>query len=161
MIQKLDNGVHVDLTLDPTATGTGRAIYEVSVQRHADGHLGALAVSNAGLPEGHRLDRAAVAEMVILGWSPPGVVAGSGNDFGLVGTIDRRRADRGHDHQDPARRVRRTAPGVPHLRGARRGRGRRRRSLRSAAARLKPAEPAKASSRCGSTTDGFAALEDP
>ena len=88
VIQKLDIGVHVDLTLDPTATGTGRAIYEVGVQRHTDGHVGALAVSNASLPEDHRLDRSAVAEMVILGWSPPGVVPGSGKDFGFVGTVE-------------------------------------------------------------------------
>ncbi len=88
VVQKLDVGVHVDLTLDPTATGTGRAIYEVSVQRHNDGHIGALAVSNASLPEDQRLDRAAVAEMVIIGWSPPGVVPGSGKDFGLLGTTE-------------------------------------------------------------------------
>ncbi len=87
VIQSLDLGVHVDLTLDPTATGTGHAIYEVSVQRHADGRIGALAVSNAGLPEGHRLTRDAVAEMVILGWSPPGVLEGSGKDFALVGAL--------------------------------------------------------------------------
>jgi hypothetical protein len=88
VVQKLDVGVHVDITLDPTATGTGRAIYEVAVQRHTDGHIGALAVSNASLPEEQRLDRAAVAEMVIIGWSPPGVVPGSGKDFGLIGTIE-------------------------------------------------------------------------
>jgi hypothetical protein len=88
VIQHLDHGVHVDLTLDPTASGTGQAVYEVSVQRHADGHIGALAVSNAGLPDGYRLDRNAVAEMVVLGWSPPGVVDGSGKDFALVGPVE-------------------------------------------------------------------------
>lgn len=87
VIPRMANGTHVDLTLDPTATGTGRAVYEISVRRHADGGLGALAVGNAGLPEGHRLDRTAIAEMVILGWSPPGVVAGSRRDFGMIGTV--------------------------------------------------------------------------
>jgi hypothetical protein len=87
VIQSLEPGVHVDLTLDPTASGTGLAIYEVSIQRHPDGHIGALAVSNAGLPEGHRLDRNAVAEMIIIGWSPPGVVEGSGKDFGMIGQV--------------------------------------------------------------------------
>jgi hypothetical protein len=87
VIQNLDLGVHVDVTLDPTATGTGHAIYEVSVQRHENGKIGALAVSNAGLPEGHRLSRDAVAEMIIIGWSPPGVVEGSGKDFALVGVV--------------------------------------------------------------------------
>jgi hypothetical protein len=86
VLAKLDNGVHVDLTLDPAATGTSHAVYEVSVQRHTDGKIGALAVSNASLPEGHRLDRGLVAEMVIMGWSPPGVVDGSGKDFGMVGS---------------------------------------------------------------------------
>jgi hypothetical protein len=84
VIQGLAPGVHVDLTLDPTATGTGHAIYEVSVQRRQDGKIGALAVSNAGLPEGHRLNRDGVAEMIIIGWSPPGVIDGSGKDFALV-----------------------------------------------------------------------------
>lgn len=87
-IPALPGGTHVDLTLDPAASGTGKAIYEVSLQRHADGVLGALAVSNAGLPEGQRLDRSAIAEMVILGWSPPGVVDGSGKDFGMLATVE-------------------------------------------------------------------------
>jgi hypothetical protein len=87
VIQDLEPGVHVDLTLDPTAAGTGSAVYEVSLQRHTDGHIGALAVSNAGLSEGHRLDRNAVAEMIIIGWSPPGVIEGSNKDFGLVGQV--------------------------------------------------------------------------
>jgi hypothetical protein len=86
VIANLGSGVHLEITLDPTATGTGHAIYELSVQRRPDGTLGALAVGNAGLPEGQRLDRSAVAEMVVLGWSPPGVVEGSGRDFGMLGS---------------------------------------------------------------------------
>jgi hypothetical protein len=86
-ISQLPERVHVDLTLDPTASGTGQAIYEVSVQHRPGGQLGVLAVGNAGLPEGQRLDRDAVAEMVILGWSPPGVIAGSGSDFGMTAPL--------------------------------------------------------------------------
>jgi hypothetical protein len=85
VISGLGAGVHLEITLDPTASGTGHAIYEVSVQRRPDGGLGALAVGNAALPEGQRLDRNAVAEMVVLGWSPPGVIEGSGRDFGMLG----------------------------------------------------------------------------
>jgi T3SS (YopN, CesT) and YbjN peptide-binding chaperone 1/T3SS (YopN, CesT) and YbjN peptide-binding chaperone 3 len=85
-ITGLASGVQLEITLDPTATGTGHAVYEVSVQKRPDGTLGALAVGNAGLPEDHRLDRSAVAEMVVLGWSPPGVIEGSGRDFGMLGS---------------------------------------------------------------------------
>jgi hypothetical protein len=87
VIPDLDKGSHVDITLDPTASGTGPALYEVTVQRNNEGQVGALAVSNASLPEGNRLDRNAVAEMIIIGWSPPGVVDGSDKDFGLVGSV--------------------------------------------------------------------------
>jgi type III secretion system-like peptide-binding chaperone len=88
VITGLKPGVHLEITLDPTASGTGHAVYEVSVQRRPGGELGALAVGNAGLPEGHRLDRNAVANMVVLGWSPPGVIEGSGRDFGMLGAGD-------------------------------------------------------------------------
>ncbi|HEX8632081.1 MAG TPA: hypothetical protein VF755_28305, partial [Catenuloplanes sp.] len=47
----------------------------------------ALAVGNASLPAGFRMDRAAVADMVALGWSPPGVLPGSGDSFGLRTTV--------------------------------------------------------------------------
>jgi hypothetical protein len=83
-IAGLPRAAHLDITLDPTATGTGTAIYEVSVQHHADDRLGALAVGNATLPQGARLSREAVAQMIVIGWSPPGVVAGSDKDFGLI-----------------------------------------------------------------------------
>jgi hypothetical protein len=83
-IAALPRAAHLDITLDPTAIGTGTAIYEVSVQHHADDRLGALAVGNATLPEGARLSREAVAQMIVIGWSPPGVVAGSDKDFGLI-----------------------------------------------------------------------------
>ncbi|WP_341718192.1 hypothetical protein QQG74_31260 [Micromonospora sp. FIMYZ51] len=79
----LPPGAHVELTLDPTASGTDDAVYSVGVEIGADGRFEARAVGNAALPQGHRLDRAAVADMVALGWSPPGVVEGSGDQFGL------------------------------------------------------------------------------
>jgi hypothetical protein len=78
-------GAALELTLDPTAAGTGDAVYAVTVQSSGDGSIGALAVSNHSLPEGYRLDRGQVADLVALGWSPPGVVAGSGEDFGISG----------------------------------------------------------------------------
>ncbi|MEV6691361.1 hypothetical protein AB0M35_07820 [Micromonospora sp. NPDC051196] len=76
-------GAHVELTLDPTASGIDDAVYSVSIDVAEDGGLTARAVGNATLPQGYRLDRAAVADMVALGWSPPGVLEGSGDQFGV------------------------------------------------------------------------------
>ncbi|MER5700433.1 hypothetical protein ABT023_00515 [Micromonospora sp. NPDC002296] len=84
-LRELPAGTHVELTLDPTASGTGNAVYSISVDLTAEGRLSARAVGNAALPQGYRLDRSAVADMVALGWSPPGVVPGSGEHFGLEG----------------------------------------------------------------------------
>ncbi|MGX6604674.1 T3SS (YopN, CesT) and YbjN peptide-binding chaperone 1 [Micromonosporaceae bacterium Da 78-11] len=83
VLPTLSEEAHVDLTLDPTASGTGTAVYSVSIRVIADGVVEALAVGNAGLPEGFRMDRATVADLVALGWSPPGVLPGSGDSFGL------------------------------------------------------------------------------
>ncbi|MFY1705093.1 T3SS (YopN, CesT) and YbjN peptide-binding chaperone 1 [Micromonospora sp. WMMA1923] len=85
-LRELPAGTHVELTLDPTASGTGDAVYSISVDLGADGQVTARAVGNATLPQGYRLDRSAVADMIALGWSPPGVVEGSGEDFGLAVT---------------------------------------------------------------------------
>jgi type III secretion system-like peptide-binding chaperone len=82
-IPQLPAGVTLDLTLDPTASGTGEAVYAVQLSTSDAGELTALAVGNALLPEGYRLDRGAVGELVALGWLPPGVTAGSGDMFGL------------------------------------------------------------------------------
>lgn len=81
-LSALVDGTTLDLTLDPTALGTGDAVYAVRVDA-ANGQLTALAVGNAALPAGYRLDRAAVAALVALGWSPPGVLDRSGDCFGL------------------------------------------------------------------------------
>ncbi|GIJ78947.1 hypothetical protein SAMN05443287_10794 [Micromonospora phaseoli] len=81
-LSDLPAGAHLELTLDPTASGTDDAVYSVYVEVGADGRLAARAVGNATLPQGYRLDRGAVADMVALGWSPPGVVEGSGDQFG-------------------------------------------------------------------------------
>lgn len=89
LVATLSAGTYLEVTLDPTASGTGDAIYSVSVEAGPDGQLDARAVGNATLPEGRRLDRAAIADMVALGWSPPGVVEGSGDQFGLRAAADR------------------------------------------------------------------------
>jgi hypothetical protein len=88
LIPTLAPGAHIDVTLDPTASGTGAAVYSISMRTLDDGVLEALAVGNAELPEGFRLDRAAVADMVALGWSPPGVLPDSGESFGLRTSVD-------------------------------------------------------------------------
>jgi hypothetical protein len=81
-LPKLPAGATVELTLDPTASGTEDAVYSVVVTATVDGFIG-LAVGNTGLPPAYRLTRAAVGDLVALGWSPPGVVPGSGESFGL------------------------------------------------------------------------------
>jgi hypothetical protein len=83
ILPTLPSGSHVELTLDPTASGTGDAIYSVSLAIVDEGRIDALAVGNASLPAGFRMDRSAVADLIALGWSPPGVVEGSGDSFGM------------------------------------------------------------------------------
>jgi hypothetical protein len=84
VLPTLPQGARLDLTLDPTASGTGDAVYAATVLAGPEGGLEAFAVGNAALPEPYRMDRGKVAELVALGWSPPGVVRGSGQHFGLV-----------------------------------------------------------------------------
>ena len=88
MLPELPVGARVELTLDPTASGTGTAVYSVELQIVEEGQVRALAVGNAALPAGYRLDRAAVADLVALGWSPPGVLPDSGEQFGLRAPAD-------------------------------------------------------------------------
>ncbi|MET7393172.1 hypothetical protein ABZS66_06720 [Dactylosporangium sp. NPDC005572] len=82
-LKDLEPGTTLDLTLDPTASGTGDAVYSVQVTGEDGDMLGATAVGNADLPTAYRLDRTVIAEIVALGWAPPGVLAGSGESFGL------------------------------------------------------------------------------
>ncbi|GGN89751.1 hypothetical protein GCM10010112_74540 [Actinoplanes lobatus] len=89
LLPTLEPGAHIDLTLDPTASGTGTAVYSVSIRVLPEGVVEALAVGNAALPQEFRMDRAAVADLVALGWSPPGVLPGSGDSFGLRSSQDR------------------------------------------------------------------------
>jgi hypothetical protein len=79
----LELGAQLTLTLDPTAGGTGDATYTVEFVMFDEDVLHAEAVGNAALPPGHRLDRHAIADLVALGWSPPGVVDGTTDNFGL------------------------------------------------------------------------------
>jgi hypothetical protein len=83
VLPQLAPGTVLDVTLDPTASGTGDAVYEVRMTVGESGELTAAAVGNAALPEGYRLDRNAIGALVALGWSPPGVLDGSGDFFGL------------------------------------------------------------------------------
>jgi len=88
LLPTLPAGGQLDLTLDPTASGTGGASYSVTVTAGENGVLLARAVGNASLPEEFRMNRAAIADMVALGWSPPGVEPGSGDQFGLTAAAD-------------------------------------------------------------------------
>jgi hypothetical protein len=87
VLPTLPVGARLDLTLDPTASGTGDAVYGIETLIQPDGKLLGHAVGNANLPEGYRLDRTAVGNMIGLGWSPPGVVEGSGGNFGLGASV--------------------------------------------------------------------------
>jgi hypothetical protein len=78
----LPTAASVELTLDPTASGTDDAVYSVNITAGEQTFTG-FAVGNSGLPPAYRLSRAAVGDLVALGWSPPGVVDGSGESFGL------------------------------------------------------------------------------
>ena len=75
--------VAMDLTLDPTAAELGDSRYTVTVELPEPGKLRAYAVSNRMLPEAHRLSLKRLGEVMALGWSPPGLVPGSGERFGL------------------------------------------------------------------------------
>lgn len=94
----LRTGARLDLTLhgarsiaEDSSEGGGRRTpapylgYAVSVAAYDDGRLTALAVGNASLAEPYRLNRAAIAHMVALGWSPPEEGTGS-KYFELVTT---------------------------------------------------------------------------
>ena len=145
----------LELTLDPTASGMGEAVYAVSVMPVGGRQLHAYAVSNAMLPPEHRLARTAVGELVALGWSPPGVVPGAAERFGLQLPAEQA----GRLAAIVSRTLREIygtpAPGVPALHGARRrtaARSRRRRWARPARCRPTPTRwtcrAAATSTRC-------------
>ncbi|GAA4909395.1 T3SS (YopN, CesT) and YbjN peptide-binding chaperone 1 [Stackebrandtia albiflava] len=82
-LPRMPVGSDLALILDPTASGTGNAVYDVSLTVPAEGQVRADATSNATLPSAARLGRAAVGQLVALGWQPPGVLEGAGQRFGL------------------------------------------------------------------------------
>jgi len=86
-LPSLPSKAELYLTVDPTAYGTGDVVYSVGVTVAEDGTLSAMAVGNGLLPAGYKLDRAAVAAMIELGWSPPGVIAGSREHFGQTSPV--------------------------------------------------------------------------
>jgi hypothetical protein len=79
----LPTGTRLDLTLDPTASGVGEAVFGVSVTPTEGGEIQAYAVGNTMLPPEQRLSRTAIADLVALGWSPPGVIRSGDERFGL------------------------------------------------------------------------------
>jgi hypothetical protein len=81
-LPQLPAGSTLDMTLDPTASGVGEAVYSVSVDLQG-AELRAAAVGNSLLPPEHRLSRKAIGELVALGWSPPGVLVPGDERFGL------------------------------------------------------------------------------
>jgi hypothetical protein len=76
-------GSDLALILDPTNSGTGNAVYDVSVSVPATDQIRADATSNATLPEPAQLGRTAIGQLVALGWQPPGVLDGTSERFGL------------------------------------------------------------------------------
>lgn len=82
-IEELPEDSDLELVLDPTATGTGAAVYDVTVSRLKNDELHADATSNATLPDGVTLDRTTIAHLIALGWQPPGAVEGAGERFGI------------------------------------------------------------------------------
>jgi hypothetical protein len=73
----------LDITLDPTAAEHADALYTVTVDLAEPSELRAYAVSNRMLPREHQLSLKRLGDVVALGWSPPGVVPGSDQRFGL------------------------------------------------------------------------------
>src|SRR5436305_15110198 len=56
-IPALPPSTHLDLARDPTASGTGDAVYGVTIEVGADGRLLTRGVGDVSLPEGYRLGR--------------------------------------------------------------------------------------------------------
>src|SRR5690606_21898065 len=109
-VTALPDGATLEIVLDPTASGTGDAAYSVTATA-TGGRMVARAIGNASLPPEYRMNRTAVAEMVALGWSPPGVDEGSGTDFGL--TVDLADEPAGRRRAPPRAGSRRDVSGAP------------------------------------------------
>src|SRR5256885_10680559 len=62
-VPELPAGTHLDIALDPTASGTGDAVYGVTIEVGQAGNLLILGVGNASLPDGYRLDRQRIAAL--------------------------------------------------------------------------------------------------
>ncbi|ADD45537.1 hypothetical protein Snas_5909 [Stackebrandtia nassauensis DSM 44728] len=86
VLSGLPVGADLALILDPTTSGTGNAVYDVSVTVPAAGQIRADATSNATLPGTAQLGRRAVGQLVALGWQPPGVIDDSADRFALSST---------------------------------------------------------------------------
>ncbi|MGH8876854.1 MAG: T3SS (YopN, CesT) and YbjN peptide-binding chaperone 1 [Stackebrandtia sp.] len=81
-------GADLALILDPTTSGTGNAVYDVSVTVPTTDQIRADATSNATLPGTAQLGRRAVGQLVALGWQPPGVMEDAVDRFALSSTIE-------------------------------------------------------------------------
>ena len=68
MVSGLSPGAHIDLTLDPTASGTGMAVYSVSIRVIEDGVVEALAVGRGADPS----DVARRLSALALSWPAAG-----------------------------------------------------------------------------------------
>lgn len=86
VLPRLPVGADLALILDPTTSGTGNAVYDVSVTVPAPDLIRADATSNATLPGTAQLGRRAVGQLVALGWQPPGVIDDSADRFALSST---------------------------------------------------------------------------
>ena len=87
-LTQLPVGADLALILDPTTSGTGNAVYDVTVTVPAADEIRADATSNATLPEPAQLGRTEVGQLVALGWQPPGVLDGTGDRFGMRTSVD-------------------------------------------------------------------------
>jgi hypothetical protein len=74
-LSELSEGSRLEVTVDQAALEGGSSVYEVSAECEPAGQLTAYAVGNTMLPESQRLPRTAIAQLVALGWSPPGAGA--------------------------------------------------------------------------------------
>ncbi len=82
-LSSLKRQARLDLILDPTTSGTGDAVYDVTIHVPDRDSIRADASSNATLPGSAQLDRRSVGQLVALGWQPPGVFDDAQDRFAL------------------------------------------------------------------------------